>query len=412
MDAVGCGGLTCYAGDAEANLPLSDTGFEALRAADLLLVFREEYEAELAAAGLPTDVSWSFDTFLGRISNVVARAGGYAAEGTQALWDAFDRNNATGLFLDNLGAMVNVTRNPATYSEATATLTGTDGTVVQAGKLVRDDAGLYWTITADATIGEVDAGEVDVVIRAADPGAVVLAPQTLTIGTPVAGWSGASTAASASVGDDLESDADYRQRIAASPAVSGGRNRLSLRADLLANVDGLTNVVILENVDDEEQVIEGVTIPGHGVAVYLWPQPLTNAQKTEVGRILYKQIPDGIVSVGDVDVTVTDTADGISEVVHFTFATEDPIATACTVVIDETVTTEADAEAGIIAAFERVAADLDVGETVRRLKVYAELDKVPGLLTVSALTLDGVAADYETTAVSIVTLDPPVVTFA
>lgn len=133
-----------------ANFGLSSEGFNVPRTADFLQTIRDEYEAQ---TGLSID--FDRDTFLGQITAITASRLGELADLVQAAADAFDVTNASGKQLDNLAILVGLTRQAATFSQATGVLTGTAETVVPAGRLVEgggDNDRARWEVTEDTTL--------------------------------------------------------------------------------------------------------------------------------------------------------------------------------------------------------------------------------------------------------------------
>src|SRR5678815_4906282 len=102
-------------------MPLTDEGYAAPTAADFLTTIRDAFVAALTGLGLPADVDWSRDVFLGQITASMAVTLGDLSEGTQALYDGFDVNAATGVMLDSLALIVGVTRRPASASTVALT---------------------------------------------------------------------------------------------------------------------------------------------------------------------------------------------------------------------------------------------------------------------------------------------------
>lgn len=374
-------------------MPLTDDGYTALRGADLLVGIQDDFVANLAADGLPTDIDFEHDIVFGHLTATLAVRLDALCQASQAIYDAFDPNAATGLTLDSIGLLRGVPRLGSTYSQVTVTLTGTNGTVVQEGDLVEDAAKVRWAMTADTTIS---GGTGSVIARCQTAGAVALAPSTLQIVTPRSGWTVAANAASATVGRDLEIDSAYAIRQQESLSISGGRNKSALRAQLLATVDTLTAVVVLSNEDDAEATVQGVDIPAHGVAVVLYPDTLTDDEKAEVAQVLYDQVVDGAAMAGAVEATVTDTGDDVARTVRWDWATTTAVDVAVTGTYDPDLTNEADAEAAAIAAVEAQFAALNVGDALRKIATYGLLADVTGL-DAATVTFDGAGLDIEPT---------------
>jgi uncharacterized phage protein gp47/JayE len=364
---------------------------------------QSDYLAELAAAGLPVDVDFARDTALGSIFAVVADRLGDLAEGTQALYDAFDPANAEGVQLDNIGAITGNPRQAATASTVTLTLSGTPGTVIPAGSIVEgggtfDDA--RWTIDAPGfTIG--GGGTVTATATCTVTGATVATSSTITeIITQISGWTGVTNPAAAVPGQPYEVDADYRIRRAASLQTSNGPSIPALRSSLLA-LDYLDAAVVIDNDTDGVVVTSGVTLQAHSVAVIVHPAGLSGAQEIEIAETIYLQLATGVWTNGTVTHVVTGT-DGSTKTIRFDYAAD----VAVNVVIVLTMATgfsAAEAIAAVTTAVTDYFAGLAVGASARRLEIFGLVDTVPGVVA-ATLTLNGGGSDVTPTLAQKLTL--------
>ena len=84
---------------------LTDTGFVPKRAADVYEDLKAEWVAQLSAAGQPTDIDFDRDTIAGLFSAALSIEVGAVWDVLQAVYDAGDPNNATGVLLDNIGSI-------------------------------------------------------------------------------------------------------------------------------------------------------------------------------------------------------------------------------------------------------------------------------------------------------------------
>jgi uncharacterized phage protein gp47/JayE len=372
---------------------LSDQGFTAPREADFLELIRDDYKARLAARGLPSDIDFDADVFLGNITaNMAARLGKAAGDGLQALYDAFDPSGATGLQLDNLSVLVGVPREEPTASQATVTYTGTVGTPVLAGEVVEGggvDDDQKWTVSADVVIG--GGGTVDVVVVAQQKGAVVAtAGQIDKIVTLKAGLDSVTNAADATTGQARETDSELRKRRQESLQISGGRNNNALRAQLTALASVIAAVVV-DNDTDTQVVNQGIILEPHSVAVVIHPSTLTTAQKKEVALVIFDQITDGIFTNGtDVVATVTK-LDTSTKTIRWDFADLITTNNEVTVVLDDGVAL-GDVDEAVKAAVVDYYLSLGVGDDVRRLPQLALVDEIDGILD-ATVKIDAVDAD-------------------
>lgn len=366
-------------------LGLSDAGLVVPRTAEYLEVIRDTYRAE---TGL--DVDFDNDLILGVLTAIMAQLLDQQAEGLQAVYDAFDLNGASGVQLSNLALLVGVPRRAATAGQVTLTLGGDAGTVVTEGKIAEGggaDGRARWVTTEDVTIG--GGGTVDVVARAELAGRFqALAGEVDKIVTPVPGWSTVTNAANASSGLDAETDDELRVRRAQSIQLSAGLNIASIRAKVLA-LDYIQSAAVIDNPDNEDKVVEGISMLAHSYLLVVLPDTLTVDQQEEVLQLLYDNTPVGTRTSGtDVVGTITG-EDGFEKGVAFDYALEVP----ANIVVDLTMATGfsvADAGPAMQALVEAHIALLLIGEPLLNLRLAAIAATIPGVIGMTA-TINGLA---------------------
>lgn len=310
---------------------LTDTGFDALRSDDFLTIIRNEYQTR---TGLTVD--FTRDEVLGNLTAIMSVLLGAESELTQGVFDARDVNNATGINLTNLGLIVGVGRQNATFSTVVLTLGGLESTPIPQGSRAKgggtDDL-QEWESTVDAVIDS--GGTVDVIFQAVDPGEIQAGVGEIDeIVNPVSGWDTVTNALVAEPGDNEETDAEFRIRRQNSLQISGSTSANALRANLLV-VDGVTAAAVFDNDDSVPRVIEGVTIPAHAVIVVVDPSTLTDAQKEAVAQTIYDLLAIGIQTAGtDVIIQVTG-KDLLPKDIGFDFATDLVIDIAAGIEVDD-----------------------------------------------------------------------------
>lgn len=372
---------------------LSDAGYTAPRAADILAVMRDEIETEIGAA-----VDWDNDLVLSAIVTSAASRIGELAQSGQALVDAWSPANATGLPLSDLSLIVGVTRDPATSSTCPVTITGTPGTVIASSRIIESTADRSrWLTSENVTIG--GGGTVSATVVAQVPGVVTAEPGDLTtIVTPVAGWTSVTNAAAATPGVDVESDASLRKRRQQSLQTAGSRSLNALRSNILA-IDDVDAAVVVENDSNATATVEGISLPAHSIGVVVHPSTMTTATKQLVAQAIYDHVAAGIYTEGsDVVATVTG-LDNVGHVVRFDFAGETTVNVGITVDLEDGYEL-ADVETPIEEAVTDYFLALGVGQRVRLLGIAALLDAIDGVRG-AVILLNGVAADVDPNATSL-----------
>lgn len=374
------------------DIGLSDAGLIVPRTADYLEEIRALY-TELT--GLEPD--WDNDLILGAMTAIMAQLLGQQAEAIQAIYDAWDVNNASGVQLSNIAALTGTMRKVAVAAEAEVTLAGDPGTIITVGKLVEgggSDGRARWALVEDVVIGA--EGTVDTTVRAVVAGYTPTAAGEIdAIVTPVPGWGEVTNTAPASPGANAETDSELRVRRSQSIQLSAGIGVGAIRAKVLA-LTFVENCGCIDNPDSEPNVVEGIAMPASSFLVIVTPSSLTLDQQAEVLRVIYDNAPVGIQIAGtDVVGTVTG-ADGFEKAVAFDYATdiEADIVATFTMAPGYSV---ADAGPELERRVEDHIADLTIGDALRRLAIYGLAADIPGVLALSLL-INGVDADLDAAA--------------
>lgn len=368
---------------------LTSTGLTLPRHEDILAEIDAAYFAD---TGLQLDSANPDNA-----KQLLVRLNGYAAdqlvslaELIQAVYDAFDPDTAQGIQATNLARIVGIARKLPTKSTATLRCSGTNGTVITEGAVAQggtSDTLTRWVATESGTIS---GGYADLIFAAevagansADAGAIE------TIVTPILGWTSVTNLADAAVGTDEESDSDLLARRRLQLATRAGCGIPGIRSRLLA-LDFIQSVAMLANGEDEERVVQGVTMPPNSYLVVVLPTQLTTAQEEEVLSVLYDSVLATAEPAGtDVDGTVVA---GVSWPVAFDYGEE------LEIMISFTITTvvgaaEADARVALGAAVEALW-PLGLATSLTQLQLLA-LAYDTGLVATATVLIQGVDADFE-----------------
>lgn len=182
----------------------------------------------------------------GQIIGIISEAFSNLEQALEDVYNAFDPAASAGASLSKLVPLNGITRQDATESTATITLTGTAATVIAAGaSFSTSDTGEAFLLDAEATIG--GGGTVNAAVTAETAGATAAVAGTITvIDTPVVGLVSVTNAADATEGTDEETDSELRIRRENSVAAPGTSAVDSIFAAIAA-LDGVTDVKVLEN---------------------------------------------------------------------------------------------------------------------------------------------------------------------
>jgi uncharacterized phage protein gp47/JayE len=230
----------------------------------------------------------------------------------QEVYDSHDPNSAEGVALDHNGALTGSIREPAAPSEVTLQLSLTGSVTVPAGSIVSDPAS---PTVRFATLSAVTnpSGTNNYLVQAASTstGPIAAAAGTLTkIESPIPGWTAVTNTVAADLGNDVETDEQYRIRRAQEIYAQSGSTVDGLRAALL-QVPGVIDCNILEN-DTDFTDSDGTGLPPHSFE----PVVLGGAD-ADIAQAIWLAKPAGIEVAGSSSYVITD-SEGVSHPMYFT----------------------------------------------------------------------------------------------
>ena len=195
----------------------------------------------------------------GQQLNFIAQIGTDLRELIVNVYNSFSRDKASGIPLDERASMVDKVRKGATFTITPIDVTVNTLTVLQGldadleningtGFTVSDDTGNNFILTATTTL---NAGTTSLPFRAAAIGAVETTLNTITnINTFTLGGVTVNNSQAATIlGEDEESDFEFKLRMAHSPS-SSSIAQVDALYTALYNLDGVVYVNIHENLTD------------------------------------------------------------------------------------------------------------------------------------------------------------------
>jgi len=354
------------------------------------------------------DIDLAEDQPLGQLVSVISEQIASDWEAMQAIYNSLSPTTASGVSLDRVAAINNISRNEATYSTGELTAAGTAGTVIPSGTFLGGTATGGRVVSVAATTLD-GGGAGTILVRAQDAGDITYAAGTVTeIVTPIFGLTSITNAADITGGQDRETDEEFRIRRLLTLQNAGSSNVEGIRNALLA-LDYVINAVVIENTLD---TVDGDGRPGHSIECYI----LTDLGGTidtfatelqEVAQTIWAAKAAGIESVGDYSDAVID-SQGISHDVYVSEAVE------VALVIETTVTENTDAGEGdvfpddgedqIKAALVAYVSGLNIGQDVWLNKIQQVISGIAGVKGISGTTIDTVAGNKSIAATELATL--------
>jgi uncharacterized phage protein gp47/JayE len=362
------------------------TGFAVKTLADVKLDLENGLRARYGSA---------FDTspqsVAGQWVGVMSEALAACWDTAQAVYSAFDPDEASGVALDRLAALTGTRRRDPTRSTAVVTLTGTGGTVIPAGRIFSVGGTLaQFRTVADVTLpGPAGApGQTTTVdVESVDLGPVEARAGTLTgIVTSVAGLAAVTNAEDAKLGLALETDAELRARRTLELHASGGASAEAIRA----RISQLAGVVAVQVFENPTPTTDAEGMPPHSLEVLV-----DGGMPADIGAALLDVKPLGIEAHGLETVTVSDAA-GREHVLRFTRPEAVDVYVRLDVIADSLKFPSDGAAQVRQALLDFAEVSLVIGRDVTAAALIAQAFKVPGVLDVAVYI--GLAVDPATSA--------------
>lgn len=296
-------------------MPFVDaTGLQIKTIEEILDELSTQQKAEIDAA-----LNTAPDEPIGELNGIFAAQLREVWEVAQVAYNGFNPDAAEGFLLEKLSALTGTLREGATFSLVTLDVDLDGGATLTSGTHFAHVVGNpdnRWTPVDDFT--SPGNGVHSVPFRAEFAGAVVGNSGSITvIATPVVGWNSVTNPLDATVGKEIDTDAELRQRREEELRATGSATLDAIRADVLADEDVL-QVSVFENVTD---IVDANGLPPKTIEVVVFdgtPPVLTN---TEIAQLIWDTKPAGIGTFGLESGVATD-SNGTFHTIYFSRPTE------------------------------------------------------------------------------------------
>ena len=282
------------------------------------------------------------ETPQGRIIEMIARQRIFTLQAVAATSNMLNIDKAYGFVLDDLGSLFQITRKSATFTQVQITMMGVVGTVIPVGTELRSDAGDLFINDDEYVIG--NDGSVTGAFRAEESGEINVEIGEITeIVSTVDGLETVINNASATIGEEQESDNSLRKRIKDSLNINS-MSVLSAIKSAVTNVVGVKQVSVYENPTGTASILNTVfSLPPHSVGIivdYTETDPTTEPVAHEIARAIYNKKTLGAsyieaeTSAGEQYIKTLNITDNYDNNEHqVIFATPIPHAVACDIAI-------------------------------------------------------------------------------
>jgi hypothetical protein len=210
----------------------------------------------------------------------------------------FNPRVSEGRWQDALGYIYFLQRKLDEPTVVTCRVTGLNGTAIPYGALVQSVTGHTLICNRAVTIGS--GGAAETTFRVAETGPTEIPPHSVTaIVTTIPGWDTVDNEAAGAVGRDLETRSEFEARRAASVAANAHGSTGALFGTI-ANLPGVLDVQVLENIGPDPVMKYGVTVPGHGVTVCVY-----GGEDAAIAGAIYDKKDNGCDTGGNTPVVYT-----------------------------------------------------------------------------------------------------------
>lgn len=283
----------------------------------------------------------------------------------------FNPMTAEGAWQDALGQIYFLTRKTAEPTLVDCLCTGLAGTVIPTGALVKTADGILLRCVLGQTIPQ--GGHITLPFAAQTPGPVLIPAGTATsIVTVTPGWDSVTNPTAGSPGRDQESRAEFEQRRAASVA-KNAHGTVAALYGALGDLDGVLDLVVLENTGNDPIVKNGVSIPGHSVYI-----SIAGGEDAAIAATIYAKKDAGCDTAGNTLLQYVAAEISGSPVYQYNIERPEPLPFGVQVNILLTPTTPAtivqDVQAAIVANFggtDVVGNRVKIASTVYASRFYA-----------------------------------------
>lgn len=280
---------------------------------DVLAEVQNEFKAIF---GEELDVSAT--TPQGRLIEMFQRNRTFCIQICAMVSNMLNLNRASGFILDDIGSLFLIERRPASRTLTTVILSGVAGTIIPAGTRLQTTDGDIFTNIQSYTIGE--GGSVTTEYQSVETGPIPCPANTLNIILDnINGLETAINPSAPSLGQELESDDEFRNRIKNSLNI----NSIAILSAIKSNLESLAGVAdsyCYDNYTTAQETIDGVKVPAHSLLACV-----EGGNTAEIAKVLYekKTIGTGYILASNntdfnvITETVTDESYGTQYTVRF-----------------------------------------------------------------------------------------------
>lgn len=203
------------------------------------------------------------------------------------IFNQLNPETAEGIFQDALAKLYFIERKAATRSIVNCVCTGLAGTVLNG--VDSGNPALAQSVNGDifecVTGGTIPAsGSITLAFRSQETGEIPVTQNTVNrVYQTILGWDSVNNASTGTMGSNEETRAEFAKRMIDSLAINATGSLSALQSSI-ANLDGVTDYKLWENVTDSSVTVRGVTLNPHSV----WICVNSAVGSDEMAETIYK----------------------------------------------------------------------------------------------------------------------------
>lgn len=295
-------------------------------------------------------------------------------QSAQGLYDFLNKNNAEGVSLDNLGAILNIPRLSGAKSTVDVEVEGNEGAVIPVGtqRSVEDTLEVFQT-TQSFTLPAVGSQPLTIEMSAINDGPIAAVAGTLNIGILPSGITSMINTTDAELGSFDETDEEYKIGLTTRLAQLAAGTVVAIKAALLALTSSppINSVTVFENDTD---TIDADLLPPHSIRALV-----EGGADQDIIDTLGVKKGAGTFTDGTVSGTFTDPADGQTFPIRFSRPDLIEIYVAVVVTVKDS-NYPVDGDDQIEAAILATGDTYILGEDVSKPKLQNAVTSIPGIL--------------------------------
>lgn len=310
------------------------------------------------------------------------------------IFNQLNPETAEGIFQDALAKLYFIERKAATRSIVNCVCTGLAGTVlngVDSGNpaLAQSSNGDVFECVTGGTIPA--GGSITLAFRSQETGEIPVTQNTVNkIYQTVIGWDSVNNAATGTVGSEQETRAEFAKRIIDSLAVNA-TGSLSALQSAIANLDGVTDYKLWENVTDSSVTTRGVTLSPHSI----WICVNSAVGSDEMAEVIYKNKSGGSDTNGSQLCSYIDPDTNVAYAYYYDNPIDQDIYVKVTTVSEPSDEVKDAIKEAVVDNFQGKSGEdrISIGDSILASRFVADIVKLTGVVKVEISTDGATWAD-------------------